>query len=52
MQANLFASSAPAGQSVQLGVDTRGRLWAATWGTYPGKADGTMNTGSDPADRP
>ena len=20
---------------VQLGVDTRGRLWAATWGTYP-----------------
>ena len=38
MQANLFASEerfAELVNPVQLGVDTRGRLWAATWGTYP-----------------
>ncbi len=38
MQANLFASEERFPElvnSVQLGVDTRGRLWAATWGTYP-----------------
>ena len=38
MQANLFASEERFPElvnPVQLGVDTRGRLWAATWGTYP-----------------
>jgi len=38
MQANLFASEEMFPEfvnPVQLGVDPRGRLWAATWGTYP-----------------
>jgi lysophospholipase L1-like esterase/plastocyanin len=38
MKANLFASEERFPElvnPVQLGVDTRGRLWAATWGTYP-----------------
>ncbi len=38
MQANLFASEERFPElvnPVQMGVDTRGRLWAATWGTYP-----------------
>ena len=38
MQANLFASEEMFPElinPVQLGVDTRGRLWAATWATYP-----------------
>lgn len=38
MRANLFASEERFPElvnPVQLGVDTRGRLWAATWGTYP-----------------
>ena len=38
MEANLFASEERFPElvnPVQLGVDTRGRLWAATWGTYP-----------------
>ncbi len=38
MQANLFASEEMFPElvnPVQLGVDTRGRLWVATWATYP-----------------
>jgi hypothetical protein len=38
MRASLFASEEAFPElvnPVQLGVDTRGRLWAATWGTYP-----------------
>ena len=38
MQANLFASEEMFPElvnPVQVGVDTRGRLWVATWGTYP-----------------
>ena len=38
MAANLFASEEMFPElvnPVQLGVDTRGRMWAATWGTYP-----------------
>ncbi len=38
MRANLFASEERFPElvnPVQLGVDTRGRLWAATWATYP-----------------
>ena len=38
MYANLFASEEMFPElinPVQLGVDTRGRLWAATWATYP-----------------
>ena len=38
MVANLFASEERFPElvnPVQLGVDTRGRLWAATWATYP-----------------
>ena len=38
MEANLFASEEMFPElvnPVQLGVDTRGRLWAATWATYP-----------------
>jgi len=38
MRANLFASEEMFPElvnPVQLGVDTRGRLWAATWATYP-----------------
>jgi lysophospholipase L1-like esterase len=38
MRANLFASEERFPElvnPVQLGVDTRGRLWVATWGTYP-----------------
>ena len=38
MEANLFASEERFPElvnPVQLGVDTRGRLWAATWATYP-----------------
>lgn len=38
MKANLFASEERFPElvnPVQLGVDPRGRLWAATWGTYP-----------------
>ena len=38
LQANLFASEEMFPElinPVQLGVDTRGRLWAATWATYP-----------------
>ncbi len=38
MHANLFASEEMFPElvnPVQLGVDTRGRLWAATWATYP-----------------
>ncbi len=47
MQANLFASEERFPElvnPVQLGVDTRGRLWAATWGTYPKwEPSGKMN---------
>jgi len=38
MHANLFASEEMFPElvnPVQLGVDTRGRLWVATWATYP-----------------
>ncbi|MFT4605754.1 MAG: azurin [Rhodothermales bacterium] len=38
LEANLFASEEMFPElvnPVQLGVDTRGRMWAATWGTYP-----------------
>ena len=38
LSANVFASEEMFPElvnPVQLGVDTRGRLWAATWGTYP-----------------
>ena len=38
MDANVFASEEMFPElvnPVQLGVDTRGRLWAATWATYP-----------------
>lgn len=38
LRANVFASEEMFPElvnPVQLGVDTRGRLWAATWGTYP-----------------
>ena len=38
MEANLFASEERFRElvnPVQVGVDTRGRLWVATWGTYP-----------------
>jgi azurin len=38
MYANLFASEETFPElvnPVQLGVDTRGRLWVATWATYP-----------------
>ena len=38
MQANLFASEEMFPElinPVQLGVDTKGRLWVATWATYP-----------------
>ncbi|MCC7002828.1 MAG: hypothetical protein IT357_11795 [Gemmatimonadaceae bacterium] len=38
MKANLFASEERFPElinPVQVGVDTRGRLWAATWATYP-----------------
>ena len=38
LRANLFASEEMFPElinPVQLGVDTRGRLWAATWATYP-----------------
>ena len=38
LKANLFASEEMFPEfvnPVQLGVDTRGRLWAATWATYP-----------------
>ena len=38
MEANLFASEERFPElvnPVQLGVDTGGRLWAATWATYP-----------------
>ncbi len=38
MRANLFASEEMFPElvnPVQLGVDTKGRLWAATWATYP-----------------
>ncbi|MCH8246054.1 MAG: hypothetical protein IH951_06570 [Bacteroidetes bacterium] len=38
MRANLFASEEMFPElvnPVQLGVDTRGRLWVATWATYP-----------------
>jgi len=38
LQANLFASEEMFPElvnPVQLGVDTRGRLWAAAWKTYP-----------------
>jgi len=37
-RANVFASEEMFPElvnPVQLGVDTKGRLWAATWGTYP-----------------
>ncbi|MFN0180218.1 MAG: PVC-type heme-binding CxxCH protein [Gemmatimonadales bacterium] len=47
MKANLFASEERFPElvnPVQLGVDTRGRLWVATWGTYPKwEPTGTMN---------
>ena len=47
MRANLFASEERFPElvnPVQLGVDTRGRLWAATWGTYPKwEPSGKMN---------
>ncbi len=47
LQANLFASEERFPElvnPVQLGVDTRGRLWAATWGTYPKwEPSGKMN---------
>ncbi|MDE3007106.1 MAG: GDSL-type esterase/lipase family protein [Gemmatimonadota bacterium] len=38
LRANVFASEEMFPElvnPVQLGVDTRGRMWAATWGTYP-----------------
>ena len=38
LEANLFASEEMFPElvnPVQLGVDTRGRMWAATWATYP-----------------
>ncbi len=38
LQANLFASEDMFPElvnPVQLGIDTRGRMWAATWATYP-----------------
>ncbi len=38
LEANLFASEDMFPELVnpaQLGVDTRGRMWAATWATYP-----------------
>jgi lysophospholipase L1-like esterase/azurin len=38
MRANIFASEEMFPElvnPVQLGVDTKGRLWAATWATYP-----------------
>lgn len=47
MRANLFASEERFPElvnPVQTGVDTRGRLWVATWGTYPKwEPTGTMN---------
>jgi lysophospholipase L1-like esterase/azurin len=47
MEANLFASEEMFPElvnPVQLGVDTRGRIWAATWGTYPKwEPTGVMN---------
>jgi azurin/lysophospholipase L1-like esterase len=38
LEVNLFASEEMFPElvnPVQLGVDTKGRMWAATWGTYP-----------------
>ena len=47
LKANLFASEErfpELANPVQTGVDTRGRLWVATWPTYPKwEASGKMN---------